>query len=111
MYSLLKKEINSFSSSLIGYLVVSVFLVSIGLFMWVFPGYSNVLDSGYANMDTLFVIAPWVFMFLVPAITMRSFSEEKRSGTFELLFTKPLTGMQIIMAKYIAGFLLVLFSL
>ena len=114
MLVLLKKELNSFLSSLIGYIVISVFLTSIGLFMWVFPsstGNFNVLDAGYANIDTLFIIAPWVFMFLVPAVTMRSFSEEKRAGTIEILLTLPLSDWQIIFAKYLAGFLLVLFSL
>lgn len=114
MVTLLKKELSSFLNSLIGYIVISVFLISIGLFMWVFPssgGQFNVLDAGYANIDTLFIIAPWVFMFLVPAVTMRSFSEEKRTGTIELLLTRPLTDWQIIFAKYFAGFLLVVFSL
>ncbi|HIN40270.1 MAG TPA: gliding motility-associated ABC transporter permease subunit GldF [Flavobacteriales bacterium] len=111
MLTLLSKEINSFLNSLIGYVVIIVFLVAIGLFMWVFPGDSNVLDSGYASINTLFIIAPWVFMFLVPAITMKLFSEEKRLGTMELLFTQPLSDMQIILAKYFAGLLLVLFSL
>lgn len=114
MIALLKKELSSFLSSLIGYVVISVFLTAIGLFMWVFPssaGQFNVLDAGYANIDTLFIIAPWVFMFLVPAVTMRSFSEEKRTGTIELLLTRPLTDWQIIFAKYLAGFFLVVFSL
>ena len=111
MFTLLKREINSFLNSLIGYIVITVFLLAIGLFMWVFPGDSNVLDSGYSNINTLFVIAPWVFMFLVPAITMRLFSDEKKTGTIELLLTSPLTDLQIILAKYFAGFLLVLFSL
>ena len=79
MLTLLKREINSFLNSLIGYIVITVFLLAIGLFMWVFPGDSNVLDSGYANINTLFIIAPWVFMFLIPAITMRLFSDEKKS--------------------------------
>ena len=111
MYALLKKEISSFLSSLIGYIVITVFLLSVGLFMWVFPGDSNVLDNGYSNIDGLFVVAPWVFMFLIPAITMRSFSDEKKSGTIELLLTRPLTDLQIILSKYLAGVILVLFSL
>lgn len=114
MFTLLKKEISNFLSSLIGYIVICVFLTAIGLFMWVFPsagGQFNVLDAGYANIDTLFVIAPWVFMFLVPAVTMRSFSEEKRTGTIEILLTRPLTDWQIIFAKYLAGLLLVVFSI
>lgn len=111
MISLLKKEIQSFLGSLIGYIVIIVFLVTIGLIMWVFPGEMNILDSGYANIDTLFIIAPWVFMFLIPAITMRLFADEQKSGTIELLMTKPLTDYQIIIAKYLAGVLLVVLSL
>lgn len=111
MLALLQKEIKAFLSSLIGYIVIIVFLLLIGLIMWVFPTDMNVLNQGYASLDTLFNIAPWVFMFLIPAITMRSFSEEKRTGTIELLLTKPLTDLQIILAKYLAGLLLVLFSI
>ncbi len=111
MWTLYRKEINAFLSSLIGYVVIAVFLAAISLFMWVFSGDFNILDGGYANIDTLFVIAPWVFMFLAPAITMRSFSEEQRTGTLELILTKPLTDIQIILAKFLAGFTLVLFAL
>lgn len=111
MLTLISKEIRSFLGSLIGYIVIVVFLTTIGLIMWVFPGGINVLDGGYASIDALFYIAPWVFMFLVPAITMRLFAEESRTGTIELLLTKPLTDFQIVFAKYIAGFTLVLFSL
>lgn len=112
MIALLKKEINSFLSSLIGYMVMAVFLLSIGLFMWIIPGTDfNVFENGYANIDTLFVIAPWVFLFLIPAVTMRSFAEENKTGTIELLLTRPLSDMQIITAKFYAGVLLVLFSL
>lgn len=111
MLTLINKEIRSFLGSLIGYIVIVVFLTTIGLIMWVFPGDTNVIDGGYATIDTLFYVAPWVFMFLVPAITMRLFAEESRTGTIELLLTKPLTDSQIVLAKYIAGFTLVLFSL
>ncbi|NQX97699.1 MAG: gliding motility-associated ABC transporter permease subunit GldF [Flavobacteriales bacterium] len=111
MLTLINKEIRSFLGSLIGYIVIVVFLTTIGLMMWVFPGGTNVLDNGYANIDALFYVAPWVFMFLIPAITMRLFAEESRTGTIELLLTKPLTDFQIVFAKYIAGFTLVLFSL
>ncbi len=111
MISLLKKEIRSFLSSLIGYVVIGVFLLITGLFMWIFPGDFNVMDMKMANIDTLFFISPWVFMFLIPAVTMRSFAEEKRNGTMELLFTKPLTDLQIILAKYFAGLLLVIIAL
>jgi ABC-2 type transport system permease protein len=111
MIALLRKEISVFFSTLTGYLAIIVFLTAISLFMWVFPGNFNVIDSGYSNIDTLFIIAPWVFMFLIPAVTMRSFSEEWRNGTIELLLTKPLTDWQIISAKFFAGFLIVVFSL
>ncbi|HRP61077.1 MAG TPA: ABC transporter permease subunit, partial [Vicingus sp.] len=111
MFALINKEIRSFLGSLIGYIVIIVFLTTLSLFLWVFPGDTNVLDSGYSSIGALFYIAPWVFMFLIPAITMRLFSEESRTGTIELLLTKPLTDFQIVLAKYIAGFLLVLFSL
>ncbi len=111
MYTLFRKEISGFFSTLTGYIVIIVFLVINGLFMWVFPGAYNVLDSGYATLDTLFVIAPWVFLFLAPAVTMRMFADEKKSGTIELLYTRPLTDFQIIFAKYLAGLVLVLFSI
>lgn len=111
MIALLSKEIRSFLSSLIGYVVIGVFLLIVGLFMWVFPGELNVIDYGFATLDTLFYVAPWVFMFLIPAITMRLFAEEKRTGTIELLLTKPITDIQIILAKYFAGLILVIIAL
>ncbi len=111
MFQLLKKEINGFFSSLTGYVVIVVFLLSTGLFLWVFPGQFNILENGYASLDSLFIIAPWVFLFLVPAVSMRLFADEKKTGTIEFLFTQPLTEMQIVLAKYFAGLVLVLFSL
>jgi ABC-2 type transport system permease protein len=111
MFALYKKEIRSFLSSLIGYIVIAVFLLVIGLFMWIFPGENNVLDMGYADLNTLFFIAPWVFMFLIPAITMRMFAEEKRTGTLEIIFTKPIGDLSIVLAKYFAGVTLVLLTL
>jgi ABC-2 type transport system permease protein len=112
MLALLRKEINIFLGSLIGYIVIAVFLLAIGLFMWVFKGSDfNILENGYANIDSLFVLAPWVFMFLVPAVTMRSFAEEKKSGTIELLMTQPVSDTGIIFAKYLSGLILVIFSL
>jgi ABC-2 type transport system permease protein len=111
MIALLLKEIRSFLSSLIGYIVMAVFLLLMGLFMWIFPGDWNTLDNGLATLDTLFVMAPWVFMFLIPAITMRSFSEEWRTGTIELLLTRPLNDFDIVLAKYLGGLLLVAISL
>jgi ABC-2 type transport system permease protein len=111
MRSLFLKEIAGFFSSLTGYLVIIVFLIVNGLFIWVFPGEMNVVDSGYASLDTLFYIAPWVFLFLVPAITMRSFAEEKKSGNMELLLTRPLTDLQIVLSKYFANLALSVISI
>ncbi len=111
MIALFRKEINTFFSSLTGYLVIIVFLLVNSLFIWVFPGSMNVLDSGYADLETLFVLAPWIFLFLIPAIGMRLFADEKRSGTLELLLTRPVSDIQVVLAKYLAGLSIVLFSL
>ena len=110
MYSIFYKEINTFFSSLIGYIVIGVFLLFMGLMLWVFPDYS-LLDYKYASLDQLFELAPVIFMFLIPAITMRSFAEEKQSGTIELLVTKPLKDWQIVLGKFSACWLLVIFAL
>lgn len=111
MFALFKKEISNFLSSLIGIMVIVVFLLITGLFLWVFQSDFNVLNSNYADLDSLFIIAPWVFLFLVPAVTMRSFAEENRTGTIEMLLTKPLSDWQIIFAKFLAGVGLVLLAL
>lgn len=114
MYTLFVREIRSFLTSLVGYVAIIVFLALIGLFLWVVPNENtglNILENQFASIDPLFSIAPWVYLFLIPAITMRSFSEEKKSGTIELLFTRPLSDLQIILAKYFAGVVLVLISL
>ena len=103
MRSLVLKEIQSFFSSLIGYTVVAVFLLFTSLFLWLFPGGWNVLDSGMASLSPFFAMAPWVLMFLVPAVTMRSFAEEHRSGTLELLLTRPLTEGQVVLAKFLGS--------
>ena len=105
------KEIQGFFSSLTGYLVITVFLAVTGLCLWVFPGALNIPESGYASLESLFYIAPWVFLFLVPAITMRSFSEEIKTGTIELLLTKPISEMQLALAKFLAAATLVLIAL
>ncbi len=110
MIQVLYKEINNFFNSLTAYIVVAVFLTTIGLLMWVFPD-TSVLAYGFADMETLFRLGPYVFMFLVPAITMRMFSEEKKSGTMEILFTRPLSDYQIILGKYFASVIIILFSL
>lgn len=111
MFTLFKKEIQGFFDALTGYIVMIVFLVVISLFLWVFPLQFNIPDNGFANLDGLFILAPFIFLFLIPAITMRSFAEEKKSGTLELLMTQPLTDLQVIMAKYFAGMVLVIISL
>ena len=110
MLPIFKKEINAFFASLIGYIVIGIFLVLMGLVMWVFPDYS-VLDGNYATLDTLFSMAPLIFLFLIPAVTMRAFAEEKQSGTIELLVTRPLSDWQIVVGKFLASFTLVVFAL
>lgn len=110
MLHVLKKEFNSFLNSLVAYLVMGAFLTGIGLLMWVFPE-TSVLEYGYADMDTLFSYGPYVLLFLIPAITMRSFAEERKGGTLELLMTKPISDWQIVLGKYFACFLLVLLAL
>ncbi len=110
MYYIFKKEFNLFLSSLIGYVVMGVFLLMTGLFLWVFPD-TSVLDNSFASMNSFFDMAPWILMFLIPAITMRSFAEEKQSGTIELLLTKPLREMEIVFGKFLASFTLVLVAL
>lgn len=104
------KEIVSYFSSLAGYITILVFLVVLGLFLWVFPE-SSILEYGYAGLDSMFSILPYLFVFLIPAVSMRTFSEEKKEGTFELLATKPLTDWQIILGKYFAVLLVVVVAL
>jgi len=110
MWAICKKELRQFFSSLTGYIAIIVFLLLNGLFLFVFPD-SNLFDAGYATLDTFFDIAPWVFLLLIPAITMRSFSEEFKGGTFEILQTKPLTKTQVILGKYFASLLIVLVAI
>jgi ABC-2 type transport system permease protein len=108
--SILKKEITTYLSSLVAYITIGVFLLVLGLFLWVFPE-TSILAYGYAGLESLFSTAPYLFMFLVPAVTMRSLAEERREGTFELLLTRPLTNLQIVLGKYFAGLVIVLFAL
>lgn len=110
MFALLRKEIESFLSSLIAYIVIVVFLLVVSFFLWVISFGHNIITNGYAGIDGLFVIAPMVFLFLIPAITMRMFAEEKKGGTIELLLTQPLSELQIILAKFLAGVILVVFA-
>lgn len=111
MYPIFVKEITGFFSSLTGYMVIIVFLLVNSLFMWIFPGELNILNNGYAGLDTLFFISPWVFLFLVPAVTMKMFAEEKRLGTLELLYSRPVTEREIIYGKYFASIMLVIMAL
>ncbi|MDG1849790.1 MAG: gliding motility-associated ABC transporter permease subunit GldF [Flavobacteriales bacterium] len=111
MISILKKELNSFFNTSTGYLVVLVFLILNGLFLWVFPGSFNLMDSDYAGLDGFFFLAPWIFLFLIPAVTMRFFSEELKTGTIELLLTKPISEFQLVLGKYFAGLVLCLITL
>lgn len=110
MWQILKKEVNGFFDSLIAYVVMAVFLTGTGLLVWVFPE-TSILTYGYADLYTLFSLTPYVFLFLIPAITMRSFAEEKKGGTIELLLTQPVTDMQIILGKFLAGWLIVIVAL
>ncbi len=109
MKSLYLKEINSFFGSLTGYLVLGLFLVALGLIVWVFPE-SSVLDYGFADLESLFAYTPYVFTFLIPALSMKAISEERKSGTWELLRTSPLSVVQIVLVKYLALVTLVLLA-
>ncbi|WP_406684019.1 gliding motility-associated ABC transporter permease subunit GldF [Seonamhaeicola sp. MEBiC1930] len=111
MLAILRKEINSFFSSPIGYLVVAIFLLLNGLFLWLFKGEFNILDYGFADLSSFFLIAPWVLVFLIPAVTMRSFSDEKKQGTLELLLTKPISHLKIVLGKYLGAFILIITAL
>ena len=107
MFAIFRKELRQFFSSLIGYIAIGVFLLMVGFLVWFAPE-SNILDSGYATLDYFFYIAPFILMMLIPAITMRSFSEEMQSGTIELLATRPLTDTDIIFGKFFASLALVM---
>ena len=111
MIIILKKELYSFLGSLSGLIVVLIFSIINGLFLWVFPGSFNLLDSGYAGLDGMFFIAPWLLLFLVPALTMRFFADEFKSGTIELLLTKPITEFELVLGKYLAGHILCIIAL
>ena len=111
MFAILKKEINSFFASPIGYLVIAIFLILNGLFLWVFKGEFNILDNGFADLSSFFLLAPWILVFLIPAVTMRSFSDEKKQGTLELLVTKPISFLNIILGKYFGALVLIFIAL
>jgi ABC-2 type transport system permease protein len=111
VYAILKKEIHSFFASPIGYLVIGLFLIVTGLFLWVFEGTFNIANSGFADLAPFFQLAPWIFTFLIPAVTMRSFSDEQKMGTLELLLTKPISTLQLVMGKYLGAFALIVLAL
>lgn len=111
MFALFKKEFGGFLNTLTGFIVLAVFILANALFLWVFSAGYNIIDNGYATIDSLFSIAPVSFLFLIPAITMRLFAEEKKSGTLELLLTKPLTDLEVVMGKYLAALALVVVAL
>ncbi|WP_417353450.1 gliding motility-associated ABC transporter permease subunit GldF [Flavobacterium alkalisoli] len=111
MKALLLREIKSFFGSPIGYLVIAIFLLLNGLFLWVFDGDFNILNSGFADLSPFFTLAPWILIFLIPAVTMRSFSDEKKQGTIELLFTKPLTVWEIVSGKFFGALLLIVLAI
>ncbi len=110
MLTIFKREIQSFFTSPIGYLVIGLFLVLIGLFLWVFKGSFNIFDYGFADLGNFFLLAPWVFLFLIPAITMKSFSEEKKLGTLELLFIKPISLWETVLGKFFGTLVLALIA-
>ena len=110
MISILYKEISGFFTSLVAYMTMAAFLLVTGLFLWVFPD-SSILDYGYAGLDSFFNIAPYLFIFLISAITMRSLAEEKKDGTFELLTTRPLSDWDIVLGKFLASLVIVVLTL
>ena len=107
MLAILKREINSFFSTSVGFMVIALFLILNGLLLWFIPGDFNILDNGFADLSSFFIIAPWVLLFLIPAVTMRAFSEEKKMGTFELLVTKPISLKNIVLGKYFGAVILI----
>ena len=110
MLAILIKELSGFFSSLVAYITIAAFLIVTGLFLWVFPE-SSILEYGYAGLDSFFNISPYIFMFLIPAITMRSLAEERKDGTFELLATRPITDWDIVVGKFLAAIAIVVLTL
>ncbi|SHG41568.1 protein involved in gliding motility GldF [Flavobacterium segetis] len=111
MKSIILREIKSFFGLPIGYLVIAIFLIINGLFLWVFEGEYNILNTGFADLTPFFTLAPWILIFLIPAVTMRSFSDEKKQGTLELLLTKPLSIWQIVSGKFLGALLLIIMAI
>ena len=111
MKAILLREIKSFFGSPIGYLVIAIFLLLNGLFLWVFEGDYNILKSGFADLSPFFTLASWILIFLIPAVTMRSFSDEMKQGTLELLLTKPLSIWQIVNGKFFGAMVLIVIAI
>lgn len=111
MLAIFKREVLSFFTSPIGYMVIGLFLLLNGLILWVFKGPFNIFDSGFADLANFFLLTPWLFLFLIPAISMKSFSEERKMGTLELLFIKPITVSQLVLGKFLGIFVLALIAL
>ena len=111
MLAILKKELNLFFATPIGYMVIAIFLLINGLFLWVFKGDFNILDANFADLNSFFFIAPWFFIFVIPAITMRTFSDEIRLGTIEIIKTKPISTWDIVIGKYLGSLLLISIAL
>lgn len=108
---MIKKELHTFFASPIGYLVIALFLIFNGLFLFVLKTDFNIFNAGFADLDSFFYLTPWVFLFLIPAVTMRSFSDEIQTGTIEQLKTKPITNWQIVLGKYFGSYILILIAL
>jgi ABC-2 type transport system permease protein len=111
MKAILLREIKSFFGSPIGYLVIAIFLILNGLFLWFFEGDYNILNSGFADLSPFFTLSPWILIFLIPAVTMRSFSDEKKQGTLELLLTKPISLWEIVNGKFLGALLLIVIAI
>lgn len=110
MFAIFKKELSSFLTSLIGYITIFVFLIINGLLLWIINSGVNIFDSASASLNGLFFISPWVFLFLIPAITMKMFAEEKKNGTIEILLTRPVSDISIIMGKFLASLVIIVLS-
>ena len=111
MFTIYLKEIKTFFSVLQGYIITGLFLLTTALFLWVIPGNWNIPESGYAMLNGLFELAPWLFLFFVPAMTMRMFTDEYRTGTIELIITRPVLPSRIVAGKYLAGLTLLFITL
>ncbi|MCQ2347548.1 MAG: ABC-2 transporter permease [Paludibacteraceae bacterium] len=106
-----RKELAYYFSSPIAYIVIGLYLLAISLFLWVIPGEWNIIDSGYSQVDGLFRLSPWLMMLLCPALSMRLFAEERQSGTWNLLMTKPIALWRIVVCKYLAAWTLVIIGI